>query len=149
MSNWLASWDATRPGTGAPHESVSASQCQQLHPFFNDCLNPGASGGLQRWVTLRTGGSFPPVPVGHPSETKSKARSNVAVCAIGHYCTTSPKKGRKQVEETSSVGRHRVLFAYLCVPDLQESKTVEPIVPYQQSNQPGSRKRLLEEQFER
>ncbi len=59
-----------------------------------------------------------------------------------------PQTGRKRAEDTSSVGRHRVLFAYPCVPDPQESKTVEPIVPYQQSNQPGSRKRLLEEQFE-
>ena len=59
-----------------------------------------------------------------------------------------PKTGRKRVEDTSSVGRYGVSVSYTLCADVQENRTVEPIVPLQQSNQPASRDRLLEEQFE-
>jgi hypothetical protein len=84
-------WWASRSGLSKPVSAVA--------PFFDEFLNPASQEPPQRWVTLRTGGSFPPVPMRLSKRDEvEKVRLNVALWEIYHCCTTSPKTGWNRVK---------------------------------------------------
>jgi hypothetical protein len=113
--------------------------------FFDEFLNPGVASAHSALGDPSHGWLISPSMCGRvKSDTESKGRLSVVVCEIHTQPRTGVEAGSR---DGSCRARPVLLYPYLvCRP--QKNRTVEPIVPYQQSNQPGSSERLLEEQFE-
>ena len=67
----------------------------------------------QRWVTLRTGGSFHPACVVRQKRDRVERKVKRGCLQDLSLLHDQPQTGRKRVEETGSVGRYRVCLSVL------------------------------------